>query len=44
MTYDNLQILDDGTLVVHVESGKNITRVLVEGDDHYGCLYYPDED
>lgn len=34
----------DGTLEVEVPSGKHVNRVFVCGDDHWGGLYYPDEE
>lgn len=36
-------ISNDGTLTVNVEDGRKITRVLVCGANHWGGLYYPDE-
>lgn len=37
-------IAKDGTLTVKVADGRKVTRVLVCGDNHFGGLYYPDED
>lgn len=34
------KILDDGTLVVKVKDGSKVGRVLVEGENHFGGLYY----
>ena len=39
-----VEIADDGTLIVHVKEGKDITRVMVVADDHHGDIFYPDED
>ena len=36
-------ISNDGTLTVNVEDGRKISRVLVCGANHWGGLYYPDE-
>ena len=36
-------ISNDGTLIVNVEDGRKISRVLVCGANHWGGLYYPDE-
>ena len=35
-------IAEDGTLIVKVEDGSKISRVLVCGDNHFGGLYYPE--
>lgn len=37
-------IAKDGTLTVRVADGRKVTRVFVCGDNHFGGLYYPDED
>ena len=36
-------ISNDGTLTVNVDDGRKISRVLVCGANHWGGLYYPDE-
>ena len=36
-------ISEDGTLTVNVEDGNKISRVLVCGDNHFGGLYYPEQ-
>ena len=38
-----VELFDDGTLVVNVKEGEKVGRVLIEGDDHFGGLYYADE-
>ena len=35
---------DDGTLTVNVEDGNKVSRVLVCGDNHFGGLYYPEQE
>ena len=37
-------ISEDGTLTVNVEDGNKVSRVLVCGDNHFGGLYYPEQD
>ena len=37
-------ISEDGTLTVHVVDGRKVSRVLVCGDNHWGGLYYLEED
>ena len=37
-------ISEDGTLTVNVEDGNKVSRVLVCGDNHFGGLYYPDQE
>jgi hypothetical protein len=37
-------ISDDGTLTVNVEDGSKVGRVLVSGNNHFGGLYYPDQE
>ena len=37
-----VELFDDGTLVVNVKEGEKVGRVLIEGDDHFGGLYYID--
>lgn len=37
-------ISEDGTLTVNVEDGTKVKRVLVCGDNHFGGLYYPDQE
>lgn len=37
-------ISEDGTLTVNVEDGSKVSRVLVCGDNHFGGLYYPDQE
>ena len=37
-------ISDDGTLTVNVEDGNKVSRVLVCGDNHFGGLYYPEQE
>ena len=36
-------ISEDGTLKVKVKDGSNVNRVLVQGDNMFGGLYYPDD-
>lgn len=36
-------ISNDGTLTVNVDDGRKISRVLVCGANHWGGLYYPDD-
>lgn len=36
-------ISEDGTLTVNVEDGNKVSRVLVCGDNHFGGLYYPEQ-
>ena len=38
-----VELFDDGTLVVNVKEGEKVGRVLICGDDHFGGLYYADE-
>lgn len=40
---ESSDISNDGTLTVNVEDGRKISRVLVCGANHWGGLYYPDE-
>ena len=37
-------ISEDGTLTVNVEDGSKVSRVLVCGDNHFGGLYYPEQE
>lgn len=37
-----VELFDDGTLVVNVKEGEKVNRVLIDGDDHFGGLYYAD--
>lgn len=37
-----VELFDDGTLVVNVKEGAKVSRVLIDGDDHFGGLYYAD--
>ena len=37
-------ISDDGTLTVNVEDGNKVSRVLVCGENHFGGLYYPEQE
>ena len=37
-------ISENGTLTVHVVDGRKVSRVLVCGDNHWGGLYYLEED
>ena len=37
-------ISEDGTLTVNVEDSSKVGRVLVSGDNHFGRLYYPDQE
>lgn len=37
-------ISEDGTLTVNVEDGNKVSRVLVCGDNHFGGLYYPEQE
>lgn len=37
-------ISGDGTLIVKVEDGSKVGRVFVSGDDHFGGLYYSDQE
>ncbi len=37
-------ISEDGTLTVNVEDGSMVKRVLVCGDNHFGGLYYPEQE
>ena len=37
-------ISDDGTLMVNIEDGTKVSRVLVWSDNHFGGLYYPDQE
>ena len=37
-------IAEDGTLTIRVADGRKVSRVLVCGDNHFGGLYYPDEE
>lgn len=37
-------ISEDGTLTVNVEDGNKVNRVLVCGDNHFGGLYYPEQE
>lgn len=37
-------ISEDGTLTVHVKDGSKVSRVLVCGDNHWGGLYYPEQE
>ena len=37
-------IVGDGTLIVKVEDGSKVGRVLVSGDNHFDGLYYPDQE
>lgn len=37
-----VELFDDGTLVVNVKEGEKVGRVLIDGDDHFGGLYYID--
>ncbi len=37
-------ISEDGTLTVNVEDGTKVRRVLVCGDNHFGGLYYPEQE
>ena len=37
-------IAEDGTLTIRVADGRNVSRVLVCGDNHFGGLFYPDEE
>jgi hypothetical protein len=37
-------ISEDGTLTVNVEDGSKASRVLVCGDNHFGGLYYPEQE
>lgn len=38
------EIQPDGTLHIRVKEGKNINRVFVLGEDHYGDMFYPDSE
>lgn len=35
---------NDGTLTVNVEDGNKVSRVLVCGENHFGGLYYPEQE
>lgn len=37
-------ISEDGTLTVNVEDGSKVSRVFVCGDNHFGGLYYPEQE
>lgn len=37
-------ISEDGTLTVNVEDGTKVRRVFVCGDNHFGGLYYPEQE
>lgn len=37
-------ISEDGTLTVNVEDGSKVSRVLVCGDNHFGGMYYPEQE
>lgn len=37
-------ISEDGTLTVTVDDGTRVSRVLVCGKNHFGGLYYPEQD
>jgi len=38
------ELFDDGTLTVNVEDGNKVSRVLVCGENHFGGLYYPEQE
>ena len=38
------ELSNDGTLTVNVEDGNKVSRVLVCGENHFGGLYYPEQE